>query len=105
MLRICVLHGPNLNLLGEQREPGIYGSATLEDVNCALKDVASELGVSLSHFQSNHEGELIDKIHALHGECDGIVINPGVLDSNTALHSHTSQCQSALASFPLMQNR
>ena len=53
MLRICVLHGPNLNLLGEQHEPGIYGSATLKDVNCALKDVASDLGVSLSHFQSS----------------------------------------------------
>ena len=59
------------------------------------------LGVSLSHFQSNHEGELIDKIHALHGECDGIVINPGAVDSNTASHSHTRHTSSASATLSL----
>ncbi len=76
---ILVLHGPNLNLLGT-REPEIYGSETLQDVNNSLSVLAKELGVALDTFQSNHEGELIDRIHAAReqGVC-GILINPGGL--------------------------
>jgi 3-dehydroquinate dehydratase-2 len=77
--RILVLHGPNLNLLGT-REPEVYGCETLEDVNSALQVLARELGSELSTFQSNHEGRLIDRIHAAREEgFAGILINPGGL--------------------------
>lgn len=77
-MRILVLHGPNLNLLG-QREPEVYGRATLAEIQAALSALAEQLGASLESFQSNHEGALIDRIHAAIGEVDGIVINPGGL--------------------------
>ncbi|MEC9466681.1 MAG: type II 3-dehydroquinate dehydratase [Myxococcota bacterium] len=77
-MKIAVIHGPNLNLLGS-REPEVYGSTTLDEVNAGLHELAHELGVSVSVFQSNHEGVLIDHIHGLVGDCDGIVINPGGL--------------------------
>ena len=77
-MRILVLHGPNLNRLG-QREPELYGRATLAEIPAALSALAQELGASLENFQSNHEGALIDRIHAAVGEVDGIVINPGGL--------------------------
>jgi 3-dehydroquinate dehydratase-2 len=77
-MRILVLHGPNLNLLG-QREPELYGRATLAEIQAALSALADQLGASLESFQSNHEGALIDRIHAAIGEVDGIVINPGGL--------------------------
>jgi 3-dehydroquinate dehydratase-2 len=78
-MHILVLHGPNLNLLG-QREPAIYGRHTLDDVNRALVDEAAELGVTIEVHQSNHEGALIDAIQAaIHGGADGILINPGGL--------------------------
>lgn len=73
---ILVLHGPNLNLLG-QREPGIYGSASLSDVDQMLTQEAIALGATVSPFQSNHEGALIDQIHAAIGQHQGILINPG----------------------------
>ncbi len=76
-MQILVLHGPNLNLLGT-REPQVYGSTTLEQINTALTAQASQRGASLSAFQSNHEGVLIDRVHA--ARTDGtqfIVINPG----------------------------
>jgi 3-dehydroquinate dehydratase II len=73
---ILVLHGPNLNLLG-LREPEIYGSASLLDVNAMLQQVAATLGVSVTAFQSNHEGALIDQVHAALNLHHGILINPG----------------------------
>lgn len=74
---ILVLHGPNLNLLGT-REPEVYGSATLEDIDRSLAALAGDLGVRVHCFQSNHEGELIDRIHqARENGSAGIIINPG----------------------------
>ncbi|MGS0743323.1 type II 3-dehydroquinate dehydratase [Glaciimonas sp. GG7] len=76
---ILLLNGPNLNLLGT-REPGVYGSTTLSDVVLAAQAQAATAGVRLAHFQSNHEGALIDRIHAAKAEgIDAIVINPGGL--------------------------
>lgn len=70
------MNGPNLNLLGE-REPGIYGSESLETINRGLSDVAAGLGVELGFYQSNHEGELIDKLHSARLEYDAVVLNAG----------------------------
>jgi len=75
-LKILVLHGPNLNLLGT-REPDIYGTETLEDINRKLQEVARQHQVDLVAHQSNHEGVLIDHIHAARGTMDGILMNPG----------------------------
>lgn len=76
---ILLLNGPNLNLLGS-REPEIYGHATLEDVVQAAMQQAGQTGAQMHHFQSNHEGELIDRIHAARSDkVDAIVINPGGL--------------------------
>jgi len=78
-MRIIVIHGPNLNLLG-RREPAIYGSETLVDINRRLRSRAHELDVELVSFQSNHEGDIIDRVQAMvlgePGE-DGLLINPG----------------------------
>ncbi len=74
MPKVAILHGPNLNLLGK-REPEIYGSTTLEEINSRIE--AGFPNVSLSFFQSNHEGALIDYIHDAWEWADGIVINPG----------------------------
>jgi 3-dehydroquinate dehydratase-2 len=74
--KILMLHGPNLNLLG-QREPEIYGTATLDDYVQACTDWARDLGFDLEHLQSNHEGVLVDAIHAARGRCEAIVINAG----------------------------
>jgi 3-dehydroquinate dehydratase-2 len=76
---ILVIHGPNLNLLGS-REPGIYGSQTLADVDRQLRDQAQAKKLALACFQSNHEGELVDRIHAAAGEgVDFIIINAAAL--------------------------
>ncbi|MCG7406288.1 type II 3-dehydroquinate dehydratase [Paenibacillus sp. ACRRX] len=71
-----VLNGPNLNMLGI-REPGVYGNESLADIEARLLAIANELGVELECVQSNHEGVVIDRIHAAYGTCDGILINPG----------------------------
>lgn len=81
-LKFLILHGPNLNLLGK-REPGIYGSQTLEDINSSLEQLSADLGCELSFFQSNSEGELIDAIQAAVREFHGVLINP-------AAYTHTS---------------
>jgi len=78
-MQILVLHGPNLNLLGV-REPEVYGRETLDDINRRLKLMAAERSVELACFQSNHEGELIDRIQQARSEgVAGIIINPGGL--------------------------
>jgi len=77
--KIQVINGPNLNMLGK-REPEIYGALTLEQINTRLGHQASEIGVELTFFQSNHEGAIIDKIHEIFDDkIDGIIINPGAL--------------------------
>lgn len=78
MLRILVINGPNLNLLGE-RDPDIYGGKTLDEVNVEVARRARDLNVQVVFTQSNHEGALIDRIHAERRTAQGIVINPGAL--------------------------
>ena len=81
-MKILVINGPNLNMLGI-REPGIYGKNTFADLLNLLEDTAKELGVEVEQFQSNHEGDIVDKIQWAYGKIDGIVINP-------AAYTHTS---------------
>lgn len=80
--KVLVIHGPNLNLLG-LREKGIYGDVTLREIDSRLKKLAKEIGVEVSSFQSNSEGEIVDAIHGSIGKVDAIVINP-------AAYTHTS---------------
>ena len=76
-MNVLVLHGPNLNLLGS-REPAVYGSTTLPDIDRELQQIAKEAGATLQSLQSNHEGVLIDRVHAARTDgTDFIVINPG----------------------------
>lgn len=77
-----ILHGPNLNLLGK-REPGVYGTVTLDEINQLLEREAEALQVKISPFQSNHEGALVDAIHAAMGQHQGLLINAGA-------YTHTS---------------
>lgn len=82
-LKILILHGPNLNLLGT-REPETYGSQTLTDINAELVALGQSLNTEVSTYQSNHEGELVDRLHqAGRDTLDGIIINP-------AAYTHTS---------------
>ena len=81
-MRVLVLHGPNLNLLGT-REPDVYGTLTLADVDARIRERAAQLGIEVETAQSNAEGELIDLVQAARGTFDAIVINPGG-------YSHTS---------------
>ena len=81
-MKILVINGPNINMLGI-REPGIYGKQTFSDLLALLRQWATEYDVELEQFQSNHEGDLVDKIQAAYGSVDGIVINP-------AAYTHTS---------------
>jgi 3-dehydroquinate dehydratase II len=73
-----VLHGPNLNLTG-RREPHLYGTTTLAEIDAALRERADALGWELAIQQSNHEGVLVDFLHAHYEMCNGILINPGAL--------------------------
>ena len=81
-MRILVLHGPNLNLLGT-REPGLYGQDTLAEIDSELQQQAERLGAQLDCFQSNQEGALVERIHQAAGRVDGILINAGA-------YTHTS---------------
>jgi 3-dehydroquinate dehydratase II len=81
-MKILILHGPNLNLLGT-REPEIYGSLTLSDINTKLAEMAAERQTELVCKQSNHEGDLVDELHDAHSWADGVVFNPGA-------YTHTS---------------
>ena len=76
MLKVLVLHGPNLNLLG-MRETNVYGQESLDSINAGIKAEAEILGVDVFFIQSNHEGEIIDNIHGAQNKYDAIVINPG----------------------------
>lgn len=75
-MNLLVIHGPNLNLLG-LREPEIYGNRTYNDLIDMIKADCASLGITVSAFQSNHEGAIIDAIHDAYGKYDGIIINPG----------------------------
>ncbi len=81
-MKILVLNGPNINLLGI-REPDIYGKETYASLLCLLSNTAQKYDIEIEHFQSNHEGALVDKIQSAYGHFDGIVINP-------AAYTHTS---------------
>ncbi len=81
-MKILVINGPNINMLGI-REPGVYGKQTFQDLLTLLENTGIELGISVTQFQSNHEGVIVDKIQEAYGVYDGIVINP-------AAYTHTS---------------
>jgi 3-dehydroquinate dehydratase-2 len=74
--KVLVINGPNLNMLGV-REPGVYGSMSLQDIQQKLQGLADELSLELEFYQSNHEGGIIDTLHLAFGRVDGILINPG----------------------------
>ena len=82
MKKVLVIHGANLNVLG-QREVGLYGQQTLEELNGLVADAAKSLGLEVQSFQSNHVGEIVEKIHSAVGKFDAILINP-------AAHTHYS---------------
>ena len=75
-MKIIVINGPNLNLLGE-REPEIYGTLTLDELNEKIDEYARGKNIELSFFQSNHEGEIIDLLHEYRNDCEGYILNPG----------------------------
>ena len=77
-MKILLIHGPNLNMLG-RREPGIYGSTTLPQIDAAMRERAEAAGATLLAFQSNHEGALVDFLQAVGWDAAGIIINPGAL--------------------------
>ena len=81
-MKILVLNGPNINMLGI-REPAIYGKNTYKDLLALIEETGSNTGLQIDHFQSNHEGAIVDTIQSAYGEYDGIVINP-------AAYTHTS---------------
>ena len=81
-MQLLAIHGPNLNLLGS-REPGLYGSVSLEQIDALLAQRALELGVGIACFQSNHEGALVDRIQQARGQVEGVLINAGA-------YTHTS---------------
>ena len=85
-MKILVLHGPNLNLFG-RREPHIYGTTTLAEIDARLAELAAELGIELETIQSNHEGDLIDFLHAHIDDAQGALVNPaGLTQHGVPLH-------------------
>jgi 3-dehydroquinate dehydratase-2 len=85
-MNILVLHGPNLNLFG-RREPHIYGTTTLAEIDARLQTLAGELGVTLESIQSNHEGTLVDFLHAHIDDAQGALVNPaGLTQHGVSLH-------------------
>ncbi|ART77191.1 type II 3-dehydroquinate dehydratase [Sutcliffiella horikoshii] len=97
-MRLLVLNGPNLNRLG-LREPSVYGSQTLQDLEAQLQAFAGKNSCELTCFQSNHEGELIDKLHDAEGSFDGIVMNPGAFTH----YSYAIRDAIASISVPVME--
>ncbi|MBM7620115.1 3-dehydroquinate dehydratase-2 [Bacillus tianshenii] len=97
-MRLLVLNGPNLNRLG-LREPAIYGKDTLKDLEKQLETLAAELGISIDCYQSNHEGNLIDKLHAAEDVFAGVVINPGAFTH----YSYAIRDAIASISIPVME--
>jgi 3-dehydroquinate dehydratase II len=93
-MRVLVIHGPNLNLLGE-RQPEIYGKHTLAEINDSIAASAREMGIDVSFAQHNGEGSIVDAIHAARGTFDGIVINPG------AFSHYSYAIADAIASVPI----
>lgn len=94
MPRVLVIFGPNLNLLGE-REPEVYGTESFAQLSARLRDAGAAAGVDVEVFQSNHEGDLIDQLHAARHAYDAVVLNPGGL-------THTSVAlRDAVAAIPL----
>lgn len=81
-MKLLVINGPNINMLGI-REPGIYGKKTYLDLRMLIKQTSKELRIPILHFQSNHEGAIVDRIQEAYGVYDGIIINPGA-------YTHTS---------------
>ena len=81
-MKILVINGPNINMVGI-REPGVYGKQTFADLLNLIDETAADLGITVEQYQSNHEGDLVDKIQGAYGNTDGIVINP-------AAYTHTS---------------
>jgi 3-dehydroquinate dehydratase II len=97
-MRIMVLNGPNLNLLG-QRQPEIYGRDTLADVEANCRKLGGELGLELEFHQSNHEGDLIDWIHAARTSAAGLIINPGAFThTSVAILDALKTCE-----FPILE--
>ena len=80
--KVFVIHGPNLNMLGI-REPDLYGKMTLAEIDAKMKQIGEDIGLTVETFQSNHEGEIVDKIQKAVENCNGLIINP-------AAYTHTS---------------
>jgi len=98
MKRILVVHGPNLNLTG-LREPEIYGTTTLLEINARLQAIGSERGAEVHCFQSNHEGALIDALHEARGKTEGAILNPGALSH----YSYALRDAVAAVDFPVVE--
>ncbi|MFO7952364.1 MAG: type II 3-dehydroquinate dehydratase [Bacillota bacterium] len=97
-MKILVLHGPNLNMLG-QREPEVYGSLTLGQIDHALKERSKKMGVSIECYQSNHEGALVDRIQEATKEFEGILINPAAFSH----YSYALRDALAAAGLPVVE--
>ena len=97
-MRLLIIHGPNMNLLG-RREPKIYGKATLEEINTWIREQPELINDTLTFYQSNHEGGIIDCLHNYTGKIGGAVINPGAL----AHYSYALRDAVATVDFPVVE--